>query len=62
MRIPPDASAHIEASARTGDIRCALPVKIEKKTNHELRAVLGEGKAKVELISLSGDISLEGKE
>jgi len=62
MRIPPDASAHIEASARTGDIRCTLPVKIEKKTNHELCAVLGEGKAKVELISLSGDISLEGKE
>jgi len=62
VKVPADTSARIETTARSGDVRCKLPVKIEKKNNHELCGVLGEGKAKIELTSLSGDISLESKE
>lgn len=62
MRIPRDASVRIEALSRSGHISYTLPLKIEKKSSHELHGILGEGKARIKLITLSGDISLEHRE
>lgn len=62
IRIPRDASVQIEALSRTGHISYTLPLKIEKESSSELHGILGEGKARIKLIALSGDISLEHRE
>jgi len=62
MRIPRDASVQIEALSRSGHISYTLPLKIEKKSSHELHGILGEGKVRIKLITLSGDIPLEHRE
>jgi hypothetical protein len=59
LHVPPTASFRLYARSSSGDIDAAIPIVMEGTTDkHELRARLGDGKARVEIQTSSGDISL----
>lgn len=59
LHVPPIASFRLYARSSSGDIDAAIPIVMEGTTaKHELRARLGDGKARVEIQTSSGDISL----
>ena len=59
LHVPPTASFRLYARSSSGDIDAAIPIVMEGTTNkHELRARLGDSKARVEIQTSSGDISL----
>jgi hypothetical protein len=59
LHVPPTASFRLYAHASSGDIDAAIPIVMEGTTGkHELRARIGDGKARVEIQTSSGDISL----
>lgn len=58
LNVPSTAAFRFYATTRMGDIRSALPLTIEERGRHELRAVVGQGSARVEVQTSSGDIHL----
>jgi DUF4097 and DUF4098 domain-containing protein YvlB len=59
LRVPPGASFRLVARSSSGRIETSIPVVIEEKTSkHELRARVGDGGARVEVETSSGEITL----
>jgi DUF4097 and DUF4098 domain-containing protein YvlB len=59
LHVPSAASFRLFAHSSSGDIDAAIPIVMEGTTDkHELRARIGDGKARVEIQTSSGDISL----
>jgi hypothetical protein len=59
LHVPPTASFRLYSHSSSGDIDAAIPIVMEGTTDkHELRARIGDGKARVEIQTSSGNISL----
>ena len=60
LQVPAAASFRLYARSSSGDIQAEVPVSMEGTSGkHEFRARIGDGKARVEVTSSSGDISLK---
>src|SRR3984957_4616557 len=60
LHVPSDASFRLFARSGSGDIEASIPVTMEGTSGkHEFQARIGEGKARVEVTSSSGGISLK---
>jgi DUF4097 and DUF4098 domain-containing protein YvlB len=58
LRVPPTAAFRFYARTRMGDIRSSLPLTILERSKREIRAVVGEGSARVEVQTGTGDVRL----
>jgi DUF4097 and DUF4098 domain-containing protein YvlB len=59
LQVPQSASFRLYAHSSSGDIDAAIPIVMEgTAAKHELRARIGDGKARVEISTSSGSISL----
>lgn len=59
LHVPSDASFRLYARSSSGDIDAAIPVVMEGTAGkHELRARIGDGKARVDIDTSSGKIAL----
>ncbi len=58
LMLPPDASFRLYAQSRRGEIRSDIPWTILERRQHEVRAVVGQGAARVEVATGSGDVRL----
>lgn len=59
LHVPSNASFRLYARSKSGDIDAAIPIMMEgTAAKHELRARIGDGKARVEIQTSSGDVSL----
>jgi DUF4097 and DUF4098 domain-containing protein YvlB len=59
LRVPPDSNFRLYARTSSGDIDTQIPITMEGTTGkHELRARIGDGKARVEIDTSSGKILL----
>jgi len=59
LRVPPNANLRLYARTSSGDIDTQIPITMEGTTGkHELRARIGDGKARVEIETSSGKILL----
>jgi len=56
LGIPNDANFHLSADAVSGNIRADVPIIIEEQGKHSLRARVGNGGARVEVHTVSGEI------
>lgn len=56
LGIPTDANFHLSAEAVSGNIRADVPIVIEEQGKHSLRARVGNGGARVEVHTVSGEI------
>jgi DUF4097 and DUF4098 domain-containing protein YvlB len=54
--VPPSANFHLSADAVSGEIRTDIPIMIEEQGKHTLRARLGNGGARAEVHTVSGEI------
>ena len=54
--VPPSANFHLSAEAVSGEIRTDIPIMIEEQGKHSLRARLGNGGARAEVHTVSGEI------
>jgi hypothetical protein len=54
--VPPSANFHLSAEAVSGEIRTDIPIMIEEQGKHTLRARLGNGGARAEVHTVSGEI------
>jgi DUF4097 and DUF4098 domain-containing protein YvlB len=60
LQVSPSASFRLMARSNSGDIDATIPIVMEGTTEkHELRARLGDGKARVEVQTSSGSVSLK---
>jgi DUF4097 and DUF4098 domain-containing protein YvlB len=60
LQVSPSASFRLLARSNSGDIDATIPIVMEGTTEkHELRARLGDGKARVEVQTSSGSVSLK---
>lgn len=60
ISVPPDASFHLSSNAVSGQIRTQIPIMIEERDKHSLRARMGTGNGRVEVHTVSGSIELDG--
>ena len=60
LNVPAAASFHLSAQALSGEIRTDIPIMIEEQGKHALRARMGNGAARVEVQTVSGDIRVSG--
>jgi DUF4097 and DUF4098 domain-containing protein YvlB len=59
LRVPSSASFRLVARSSSGHIQTTIPIVIEEQTSkHELRARVGDGGARVEVETSSGEITL----
>lgn len=58
--VPPTANFLFSANAVSGGIRTEIPIVVEEQSRHELRARLGNGGARVQVHTVSGDIRVRG--
>ncbi len=59
LHVPSDASFRLYAHSSSGDIDAQIPIQMEgTSAKHELRARIGDGKARVEVETSSGKITL----
>ena len=59
LHVPPSASFRFHAHSKSNRIQCDVPLVVEEQSRHEWRARLGEGSARVEVQTTSGEIHLE---
>ncbi|MFZ0521288.1 MAG: DUF4097 family beta strand repeat-containing protein [Candidatus Acidiferrales bacterium] len=60
LQVPPNASFRLYARSSSSDIDAEIPIMMEGTAmKHELRARIGDGKARVEVQTSSGSISLK---
>lgn len=62
LNVPANAAFRFHAQSRMGDIRSHLPMTIVEQSRRELRAVVGQGTARVEVETGSGDIRLNSSQ
>jgi hypothetical protein len=62
LTVPSNATFRFHAQTRMGDIRSHLPMTIVEQSRRELRAVIGQGAARVEVQTGSGDIRLDSSQ
>jgi DUF4097 and DUF4098 domain-containing protein YvlB len=60
LRVPATANFHLSAQAVSGEIRADIPIVIEEQGKHSLRARMGNGGARVEVQTVSGEIRVSG--
>jgi len=60
LNVPPSANFHLSAQALSGEIRTDIPIMIEEQGKHSLRARMGNGGARVEVQTVSGEIRVSG--
>lgn len=59
LEAPPTASFRLYAHSSFGKIQATLPIEVEEKTaSHKLRGIVGDGRARVEIETSSGDIQI----
>jgi hypothetical protein len=58
VRVPSDASFRFSARTRMGDIHSDIPMTIVERHRHDLRAIVGQGSARVEVETGTGEIRL----
>ena len=56
--VPPTANFHLSADAVSGEIRTDIPIMIEEQGKHSLRARVGNGGARIEVHTVSGEIRI----
>jgi len=59
IRVPANSSFLLTADATSGDIRTNLPVMIEEKGKHTLRAHVGNSTGRIEVHTVSGGIRVQ---
>lgn len=59
ISVPPGASFHLTAEAVSGEIRTEIPIVIEEQGKHSVRARAGNGGARVEIHTVSGQILIQ---
>jgi DUF4097 and DUF4098 domain-containing protein YvlB len=60
LNVPAAASFHLSAQALSGEIRTDIPIMIEEQGKHSLRARMGNGGARVDVQTVSGEIRVSG--
>jgi len=60
LHVPTSSNFELSASAVSGVIRADVPIVIEEQGKHSLRAHVGNGGARVEVRSASGNIHISG--
>jgi DUF4097 and DUF4098 domain-containing protein YvlB len=60
LRVPAAASFHLSAQSVSGEIRTDIPIMIEEQGKHSLRARMGNGGARVDVQTVSGEIRVNG--
>jgi len=60
LHVPAAASFHLSAQALSGEIRTDVPIMIEEQGKHSLRARMGNGGARVDVQTVSGEIRVSG--
>jgi DUF4097 and DUF4098 domain-containing protein YvlB len=60
LSVPSSANFQLSADATSGDIRADVPIVIEEQGKHSLRAHVGNGGARVEVHTKSGNIRING--
>jgi DUF4097 and DUF4098 domain-containing protein YvlB len=60
IQVPHSASFLLSAEATSGDIRTNIPVVIEEHNKHSIRAHVGDSSGRVEVHTVSGEISVSG--
>jgi len=58
LGVPSNANFHLAADAISGEIKTDIPVLVEEKGKHSLRARVGTGGGRVEVHTISGEIRL----
>jgi DUF4097 and DUF4098 domain-containing protein YvlB len=58
--VPATANFHLSAQAVSGEIRTDIPIMIEEQGKHSLRARMGNGGARVDVQTVSGEIRVSG--
>jgi len=59
LRVPSSASFRFYAHSISGKIETNIPLVVEEQPRHELRGRVGDGQARVQVVTASGDIILE---
>jgi len=60
LNVPASANFQLSADAKSGDIRADVPIVIEEQGKHSLRAHVGNGGARVQVHTVSGNIRISG--
>jgi DUF4097 and DUF4098 domain-containing protein YvlB len=60
LTVPAAANFHLSAQAVSGEIRTDIPIMIEEQGKHSLRARMGNGGARVDVQTVSGEIRVSG--
>jgi DUF4097 and DUF4098 domain-containing protein YvlB len=60
LSVPAAANFHLSAQAVSGEIRTDIPIMIEEQSKHSLRARMGNGGARVDVQTVSGEIRVSG--
>jgi DUF4097 and DUF4098 domain-containing protein YvlB len=60
LNVPAAANFHLSAQALSGEIRTDIPIMIEEQGKHSLRARMGNGGARVDVQTVSGEIRVSG--
>ena len=58
LLVPPNLNFHLSAEAVAGEIRADIPIVIEEQTKHSLRARVGNGGARIQVRTVSGQIQI----
>lgn len=60
LRVPAAANFHLSAQSVSGEIRTDIPIMVEEQGKHSLRARMGNGGARVDVQTASGEIHVNG--
>lgn len=60
ISVPPSANFHLSAEAVSGEIRADVPIVVEERGKHSLRARVGSDGGRVEVRTVSGEIRVSG--
>jgi len=60
LGVPASANLHLSAEAVSGEIRTDIPIVVEERGKHSLRAHMGNGGGRVDVHTVSGEIHLSG--
>jgi DUF4097 and DUF4098 domain-containing protein YvlB len=60
LNVPATANFHLSAQAVSGEIRTDIPIMIEEQGKHSLRVRMGNGGARVDVQTISGEIRVSG--
>ncbi len=61
LRLPADASAHVDADTVNGRITCDFPIRLESSGRHSLRGTIGDGATELVLESVNRSLHVDSK-